>query len=146
MELPTTELIIAGKLLLAFLFALPVAINREKGTDIMGLRTFPLVAMGCCAIVLLAKQFIGSDSPGAEARIIQGILSGIGFVGGGAILKNSNQVKGTECAAGIWVTGVMGVAVAYESWTIAITVSLVAYLTMRWLTPFKRSVNDESGG
>ncbi|MDF1656264.1 MAG: MgtC/SapB family protein [Verrucomicrobiales bacterium] len=131
------ELITAGKMILAGLVTLPIAINRERHTRIMGIRTFPLVAIGTCGFILLTQTFIGPDNPDAAARIIQGILSGIGFVGGGAILKNDDHVKGTECAAGIWVTGGIGAAIAYDVWTVAAVLSFSTFLIFYFLTPLK---------
>ena len=131
------SLISCGQILLAGILTLPFAINRERNTRIMGLRTFPLVGMGCCAVVVIAKTFLGDGSGDAEARIIQGILAGIGFVGGGAILKNGEEVRGTECAAGIWITGAVGIAVAYQQFVIAAFLSLVAFVIFHFLTELK---------
>lgn len=54
----------------------------------MGLRTFPLVAMSSCAFILIAGAVIGIDNDNAQARLIQGLMTGVGFIGGGAILKD----------------------------------------------------------
>ena len=80
------------KLFAALLLALLTAFNRENATQIMGIRTFPLVAVTTAAFVLICQSFLDPESGDAQARVIQGILSGIGFIGGGAILK-----KGIEC-------------------------------------------------
>ena len=135
-------LIICGKVLLAMFITLPMAINREKNTQIMGLRTFPLVAAGTCAYVLIAIDFIGGDSPGANARIMQGILSGIGFVGGGAIIKDKDHVRGTACAASIWATGAIGIAVAYGNYPIAITLVAACFGVLHFMSPLKGRLNS----
>lgn len=75
-----------AKIGVALLLTLPVAWERERSTRIMGLRTFPLVAVASCGYVLIAVAVVGSSADG-QARIIQGLMSGIGFIGGGAILK-----------------------------------------------------------
>lgn len=128
-------------LLVCFLFALPVAWDREQGRGSVGLRTFPLVAMSACAYVLVAVSVLGG-SPDAHSRILQGLATGIGFVGGGAILKSSRRVVGTATAASIWAMGAMGAAVAYRRLEIALVLSLVTLATLRWLKPFK----DEDAG
>lgn len=84
------------KLAIAFLFTVPITYNREQSTNIMGLRTFPLVAIATCSYVLVNKTFIPSGDSGAQARIVQGIVAGMGFIGGGAILKKDDHVLGTE--------------------------------------------------
>jgi len=130
-------LMICGKVLLALVITLPLAINREQNTQIMGLRTFPLVASATCAYVLIALDFIGADSPDANARIMQGILSGIGFVGGGAIIKHNDHVRGTACAASVWATGAIGIAVAYGNYPIAITLVVACFGILHFMSPLK---------
>ena len=101
------------KMIVAFLLALPIAWNRERHTRIMGLRTFPLVALGSTAYVLVSLSIL-RDDPDAQARIIQGLITGIGFVGGGAILKDpGGSVQGTATAVSVWTTGALGISVAY---------------------------------
>lgn len=121
-----------GLLVAAVILALPTAWNREASGRIMGLRTFPLVCVGACAYVLVGKVFIGEDHPDAMARIVQGLITGIGFVGGGAILKNGDRVEGTATASSIWLTGALGAAVAFEAWHLAIVLSLLNFLVV-WL-------------
>ncbi len=99
------------QLFFAFLLTLPIAWNRERADRVMGLRTFPLVAMASCGFMLLAQSgFAGNVE--AQARVLQGIITGIGFIGAGAILKQDGSVKGSATAARIWKVGAMGAAVA----------------------------------
>ena len=131
------------KLSAALLLALPTAFNREQATRIMGLRTFPLVAVTTTAFVLICQSFIDSESGDAQARIIQGILSGIGFIGGGAILKKGDRVLGTASAASIWNMGALGVAVAYNRYDLAVFLALVNFAVLHWLTSFKEEKDLE---
>lgn len=124
------------QLSIAFILALPVAINREYHSRGAGLRTFPLVAIAACAYMLVGIQvYEGSD---AEARVMYGIITGIGFVGGGAILKNQNQTIGTASAASIWNAGAIGVSVAYGRYEIALILSLVNFGILQFSKPLKR--------
>lgn len=110
----------------ALVLALPIGWNRERNARIMGIRTFPLVSVGACAYVLIAAEFIGPDAgPDAMARILQGLMTGIGFVGGGAILKHENSVSGTASAASIWVVGAIGAAVGLGYWGHAIVLAII---------------------
>lgn len=139
----TTNLI---KLLAAFILTLPVAWDREIESRSMGLRTFPLVAMASCAFILIASSVIGIDNDNAQARLIQGLMTGIGFIGGGAIIKDSGTVTGTATAASIWGTGAIGAAVAYGHLEIGIIVSLFTFLLLRGLRPVKgriKEMNDD---
>lgn len=130
------------KMLIAFVLALPVAYDRERSTHIMGLRTFPLVSIGTCGIVLIGLGFIDPNASDAQARIIQGILAGIGFIGGGAILKKGDRVLGTASAASIWSTGAIGVGVAYGEYGLAIFLAIANFLVLRWLTPLKPEIDS----
>lgn len=127
----------AVKIAIAFLLAFPVAWEREKSTRIMGLRTFPLVAIASCGYVLTALGFIEPGQGDSQARILQGLMGGIGFIGGGAILKEGVNVRGTATAASVWSTGALGAAVAYSQFEIAVLISSVTYLTLRFLTPLE---------
>lgn len=126
-------------LCIAYALALPVAFNREAESRSAGLRTFPLVAMAACGYTLVGFSIL--DTTGAEARVLQGIITGIGFIGGGAILKSSGNVSGTATAASIWTTGLIGIAVASDRYEIAMLLSLMMFLTFRFVTPLKSKVS-----
>ncbi len=128
----------------AFLFALPVAWEREKSDRVMGLRTFPLVSVASCAYILVAVSVLGPQSD-AQARIMQGLMTGIGFIGGGAILKGKDGVSGTATAASIWTIGIVGGAVAYNRFEIALVIGLANYLVLRFLTPVKEEIGNDPG-
>lgn len=130
-------------ILVAFLIALPIGWEREGSGTGIGLRTFPLVAVASCGYLLVARDLAGGD-PNAESRVIQGLLGGIGFIGGGAILKEGGTVRGTATAASIWNTGAIGFAVAFDHLEVAIVLGLVNFLTLQWLTPFKDTVEPDS--
>lgn len=130
------------KLLAALILTLPVAWDREVESRSMGLRTFPLVAMASCAFILIADSVIGIDNDNAQARLIQGLMSGIGFIGGGAILKDRGSVTGTATAASIWGTGAIGASVAYGRLEIGIVVSLFTFLLLRGLRPIKGRIKE----
>lgn len=125
----------------AYLLALPVAWDREKEARSAGLRTFPLVAVASCGYILITVNVLGS-SPESVSRIIQGLITGIGFIGGGAILKDRGNVRGTATAASIWNTGAIGAAVAFGRYEIALVLSLINFATLRWLTPLKRDLKN----
>jgi putative Mg2+ transporter-C (MgtC) family protein len=123
----------------AYILALPVAWDREKEVRSAGLRTFPLVAVASCGYILVAMSILGSGAD-SVSRIIQGLITGIGFIGGGAILKDRGSVHGTATAASIWNTGAIGAATAFRRYEIAIILSVINFATLRLLTPLKQSV------
>ena len=83
------------------------------------------------------------DSTDGEAQVIQGIVTGIGFIGGGAIVKGKGTVAGTATAASIWNTGGIGIAVAFSRYEIAIPLSLLNFLTLRFVPLLKGSGDEE---
>ena len=127
---------------MAFLIALPVAWNREHRAEGAGLRTFPLVAVAACGYMLVGLQMFGGDD-GAQARVMYSIITGMGFIGGGAILKEGANVTGTATAASMWNTGAIGVAVAFNRYEIAIVLSLINFLILQFASPIKRRVRGQ---
>lgn len=115
-------------LAVAYVLALPVAFNREQSSRSAGLRTFPLVAIAACGYVLVAFSVLTSTE--AESRVIQGVVTGIGFIGGGAILKSGGTVSGTATAASLWTTGLIGIAVAANRFEIALVLSVIMLATL----------------
>jgi len=77
------------------------------------------------------------NSPDGMAKVIEGLITGIGFIGGGAILKQGTTVQGTATAASLWATGAIGVSVGLGSYDVAMTVAVFTFLTLRLLTLVK---------
>ena len=131
-----------GKIAIAYALALPIGWERERAARSAGLRTFPLVAVASCGYMLFAVELF-AESDDAQARLVEGLITGIGFIGGGAILKGRGNVHGTATAASIWNTGAIGAAVAFERYEIAVVLSLINFATLRLLEPLKRGVRDD---
>lgn len=126
-------------LAIAYLLALPIGWNREREERSAGIRTFPLVAIATCGLIQAAET-LTAGSPEAMARIVEGLITGMGFIGGGAILRLKDSVKGTATAASLWVTGAIGASVGLGSYDVAIMLSLVTLVTLWLLSPLKRQV------
>jgi putative Mg2+ transporter-C (MgtC) family protein len=135
----------AAALIIAYLLALPIGWNREKAERTAGLRTFPLVAIASCGFVQAAESMTG-ESPEGLARIIEGVIVGMGFIGGGAILRMGHSVKGTATAASLWVTGAVGVAVGLGSVDVAVMLAVLTFLTLSILSPLKPQERGEEDG
>jgi putative Mg2+ transporter-C (MgtC) family protein len=116
----------------AFLLALPIGWERELRERSPGLRTFALVSLGSCAYLLLGQHVFG-PSLEAQARVLQGLLTGIGFVGAGAILKGERDVHGIATAASIWNTAAVGAAAAYGSFVLGVALSVANLATLHFL-------------
>jgi putative Mg2+ transporter-C (MgtC) family protein len=98
------------RLLVAMILGAIVGVQRERTGKAAGVRTHILVALGA-ALFVIGPEESGIDSAGLS-RIIQGLVTGIGFLGAGAILKNTDtrEIEGLTTAAGIWMTAAIGVA------------------------------------
>ena len=98
-----------------------IGLNRELTRKPAGLRTHALVALGSALVVVTGLQLGGEASRGdAASRVIQGVIAGIGFLGGGVILHAEGRtVKGLTTAATIWVAAAAGIACGTGHWTIA---------------------------
>jgi putative Mg2+ transporter-C (MgtC) family protein len=123
----------------AYVLALPIGWDREKKERTAGLRTFPLVAVASCGFIQATEGLV-VGSPEAQARIVEGLITGIGFIGGGAILKQGGTVQGTATAAGLWATGAVGVAVGLGSYDVAVVVMGFTILTFQVLSPVKEQI------
>lgn len=114
---------------IASVLAFVIGWNREREDRSAGLRTFPLVAVAACGFVQASEGMVRGE-PEAMARIVEGVITGIGFIGGGAILKGGGEVHGTATAASLWATGAIGVAVGLANYDVAVTVCLFTVLTL----------------
>lgn len=125
----------------AYLLAVPLGFDRERRSRGAGLRTFPLVAAGSCGYLMIGQVVLeGSES---QARLMYGLMTGIGFIGGGSILKSEGTVTGTASAASIWNTGAIGAAVAWGRYEVALVLSVINFLTLRFAVPLKALVREE---
>ena len=99
------------RLLLAALCGGLLGFERERAGKEAGLRTHMLVALGAAFFVVIPQQ--AGVSPGDMSRVLQGVITGIGFLGAGTIIKLSEreEVHGLTTAAGIWLTAAVGIAV-----------------------------------
>src|ERR671913_268394 len=127
------------RLIAATLLGAVVGMQREKAGKPAGLRTHMLVTLGT-AVFVLACSGVGMSLDGLS-RVIQGIVTGIGFIGAGSILKLSEErdIQGLTTAAGIWMTAATGVAVGLGSLGVAAlsTLFTLIILTLAGLYEFR---------
>lgn len=130
-------------LVLAFVAALPVAWERESSNRIAGLRTYPLVAVSSAAYVLVGQAALGRGSGAGQEYLVQGLMTGLGFLGAGAIIRGGHSVRGMATAASLWSTAAIGAAVAYRHLEIALLLSALNLFGLRVLQPAKASVETK---
>ena len=108
---------------IAYALAFLIGWNREREDRSAGMRTFPLVAIAACGFVQATEVLLRGHAEGM-ARVVEGVITGIGFIGGGAILKNGGEVRGTATAAALWATGAIGVAIGLANYDVAVVICL----------------------
>ena len=126
---------------LTYLLTAFIGWDREKEAHSAGLRTFPIVGMASCGYLLVLGA---QPDVAAQSRVLQGLITGIGFVGGGAILKEGATVRGTATAASIWNAGVIGASVALGHIEIAVMLAALNLFTLRALLPVKNWIDKKS--
>jgi putative Mg2+ transporter-C (MgtC) family protein len=128
---------------IAYLLTATIGWEREREARSAGVRTFPIVGMASCGYLLLLGP---QGDMASQSRLLQGLITGIGFIGGGAILKEGATVRGTATAASVWNAGVIGAAVAMNHYGTAITLAALNVLTLRALLPLKKWLDSHGPG
>jgi putative Mg2+ transporter-C (MgtC) family protein len=126
---------------IAYALTLIIGFERERNSHSAGLRTFPLVALSSCAFILVGTATFGPASD-SVSRMLQGLITAVGFIGGGAIVKDQQRVRGTATAAAIWAASGIGAAVALGQLELAVLVTVITYGTLRLLRRFEPNVGD----
>lgn len=121
------------RMLTAVLLGGLVGLEREAAGKAAGLRTHSLVTLGAAVVMMVAGSM--SMSAADQSRVIQGLVTGIGFIGGGAILKltDERRIQGITTASGIWMTASIGIAVGAGKLTIAVIGTALTFVVLRVL-------------
>lgn len=133
------------ELIMAMLLGACLGLERTFAGKTAGMRTYGLVAMGSCLFIILSKLIAPVADPGSPGQmyVLQGLIMGIGFIGGGAILHNHNHnqdhTSGITTAAGLWITAGIGAAVGYGYMPIAffVTIATLFAFTALWFIEHK---------
>jgi putative Mg2+ transporter-C (MgtC) family protein len=121
----------------AALMGAVIGLNRELRGKEAGLRTQALVALGAAASVVTIYELAGvtpSFDTSAISRVLQGILTGIGFLGGGVILRDSGdkRIHGLTTAASVWLSAALGMACGTGLWRLALLALVLALLVLHF--------------
>ncbi len=138
------------ELIIAMLLGACLGLERTFAGKTAGMRTYGLVAMGSCLFIILSKLVTPVVDPGSPGHmyVLQGLIMGIGFIGGGAILhnhtNNQDHTSGITTAAGLWITAGIGAAVGYGYMPIAlfVTIATLFAFTVLWFIEHKITGNS----
>ncbi len=121
------------RLLLSMILGMVVGAERKRKGQVAGIRTFALISMGACLAMLLSiyvpQVYLGLKN-GDPGRIAAQVITGIGFIGGGAMIHMKGAVKGLTTAAGIWMTAIIGMAVGIGMYMCSIGATLLILMTL----------------
>lgn len=123
----------ALRLLLAMALGSVIGWERKRKGQVAGLRTFTLISMGACLAMLLSiyvpQEYLGLKN-GDPGRIAAQVVTGVGFLGGGAMIQQKGAIRGLTTAAGIWVVATVGMAVGVGMYGAAIMATILIMLTL----------------
>lgn len=149
--LPPEDVEALLRLLMAVACGMLIGINRDLRGKPTGMRTLGLVCMGAALISLTAVRVEGmAEDPDAMSRvvqgIIQGVMTGIGFLGAGVVLRNHRdlEIHGLTTAATVWVTAALGVACALASWHLIVLALVVTLVLLALVLPLERVLESRA--
>ena len=137
------------RLVLSMFLGMIVGAERKRKGQIAGIRTFALISMGACLAMLLSiyvpQAYLGLKN-GDPGRIAAQVITGIGFLGGGAMIHMKGAVRGLTTAAGIWMTAIIGMAVGIGMYLCSIGATLLILLTLVTFEQYekRRKLGQES--
>lgn len=137
----------AIRLLLSILLGGLVGYERQASNKAAGLRTHVLVCMGSCMIMILSVNVyytVEGQTNADPARLAAQVISGIGFLGAGTIMKEGPLVTGLTTAASIWVVSAIGLAVGFGYYSGAILATILAFVTLSLLYQLEKRLKARS--
>jgi putative Mg2+ transporter-C (MgtC) family protein len=114
------------KLVLAIAIGTLIGSEREKSGKPVGRRTLSIVTVGAAFAIILSLQYFPDDT----GRIISGIITGLGFLGAGAIIAEGSYVRGLTTAASIWSSAIIGIGIGLGEYPLSIIGGVVLYIIL----------------
>ena len=146
-SVPESSLMAIGRLGLAALLGAAVGLNRELSAKPAGLRTHALVSLGAALLTLIGLGLTDpgdTESFGAASRVLQGLIAGVGFIGGGVILRReeSKEVHGLSTAASVWIVSAIGVGAGCGLWRTSGAAVVLALVILALGDPIDRLLRN----
>ncbi len=126
-------------LLFAVVLGGAIGLEREINGKPAGLRTNIIICLGAAAFTLVARR-LGLDAPDAPGRVAAGIITGVGFLGAGALIQEGSGVHGLTTAAGIWLVASIGVACGMGYYLLAALTTFLALVALFGLMPITKKI------
>lgn len=126
------------KLLVSFVLGAAVGFEREKKAKPAGLKTISLISVGSCLMTIISIEFYKTFFTGDPGRIAAQIITGIGFLGAGSIIRSGATVKGLTTAATIWAIAGIGMAIALGLYIPAVAAVLLILFILRIMSKLEQ--------
>ena len=132
-------------LMAAFVFGGLIGLEREVNGKPAGLRTNIIICVGAAAFIILAGHFtpVRADTAHVSSRIAAGIITGVGFLGGGVLIREGSSIHGLTTAASIWLVTSIGMACGIRQYAIAATVTAMALIVLLALSPLAHKLRQK---
>ncbi len=125
-------------MLVAMVLGALIGIERELHSKPAGLRTNALICMGAAAFMVIAQRIgLGGD---AISRMTAGIVTGVGFIGGGAVLRDRANISGVTTAATIWVVTSIGITCGMRLYDMAVSITILSLIVLAVFGPLDRKI------
>ena len=131
-------LVVVLQILAAGVAGVVIGLEREIRGHPAGMRTHALIAVGAASFTAIGANGFATGDP---ARVAAQVVTGIGFVGAGAILREGLTVRGLTTAASLWATAAVGMAFAVGAYAVAVTVTVVVVVTLAWVRSLRPLVD-----
>lgn len=131
-------------MLVALVLGAAIGLERELHRKPAGLRTNMLICMGAALFTIISKH-MGANTD-SETRIIQGVVTGVGFLGAGVLIHQQGSVHGLTTAATIWLVTAIGIACGTRLYCLSIVATILAILVLMGLNPIERKINKNKVG
>ena len=135
-----TEIDVLIRLGLSFLAGVIIGLERSSRRQVAGLRTHVLISVGATLLMLLSIWIPQHFEIGDPGRIAAQVVSGIGFLGAGAIIRLGNNIKGLTTAASLWLIAAVGLAIGAGMYIAAAGAELIAFITLFFLFRLEKKI------
>lgn len=132
------------RILVSLLAGALLGLDRNLRGKPSGIRTLGLVSLGACLLTMASTSLLNAGADQASlSRVIQGLVTGIGFLGAGVIVHESgnDRVRGLTTAASVWMTAILGILCGMGFWQIALIALVVVFLLFALGKPIERALH-----
>jgi putative Mg2+ transporter-C (MgtC) family protein len=131
------------RLCIAFAAGAIIGMERSSRRQVAGLRTHILIAIGSCCLMMLSIWLPQQLKTGDPGRIAAQVVSGMGFLGAGAIIRLGSSIRGLTTAASLWLTAAIGLTIGAGLYIAALTTIALALITLMLLNRLERKLFPE---